>query len=222
MPESLEHLVLSCPHAAMVDRRMRIRSALTDLAETVADVALYAAADTDSDVLCNAPDFSDDGALMVCLMLGTSHFAKPLRAVPAAAAPAVAGDIVSRRQAYQNMQYSDAAVETIKWVNTLTSYHRRALSTLHGANRLAPLGAQLVEIACGHWADLWRRRRTLLAHADSGFALRTRDPPAAQQLADARRKQASAEPAQAAAQVPRAARPRAAAASLPAVAAPSL
>jgi hypothetical protein len=221
MPESLEHLVLSCPHAAMVDRRARIRSALTDLAETVADVALNAAADSDSDVLCNAPDFSDDGALMVCLMLGTSHFAKPLRAAPAVAAPAVAGDIASRRQAYQNMQYSDAAVETIKWVNALTSYHRRALSTLHGANRLAPLGAQLVEIACGHWADLWRRRRTLLAHADSGFALRTRDPPAARQLADARRKQASAEPAQAAAQVPRAARPRAAAASLPAVTAPS-
>ena len=119
------------------------------------------------------------------------------------------------------MQYSDAAVETIKWVNALTSYHRRALSTLHGANRLAPLGAQLVEIACGYWADLWRRRRTLLAHADSGFALRTRDPPAAQQLADARRKQASAEPAQTAARVPRAARPRAAAASLPAVTAPS-
>ncbi len=219
MPESLEHLVLSCPHAVMVDRRAQVRAALTELANTVADVAVRAAADSDCDVLCNVPDFSDDGALMVCLMLGTSHLAKPLRAVPVVAAPAVAADIVSRRQSYQNMEYSDAASETIKWVNALTSYHRRALSTLHGANRLAPLGAQLVEIACGHWADLWRRRRSLLAQADSGFALRTRDPPAAQQLANARRKQASAEPAQTAAQGRRAAsaRPRAAAATRPAV-----
>ena len=218
LPESLEHLVLSCPHAVMTDRRAWIRAELTALAAEVAAVAPGAAPESDCEVLCSAPDLSDDGALMVCLMLGTSHHAKPLRAVPAGAVPVVAGDMASMRQSYQNMQYSDAAVATIKWVNTLTSYHRRALATLHGANRLAPLGARLVELACGHWADLWRRRRTLLAHADSGFATRTRDPPAAQQAANALRGQV---PAAAAPNAPRrAARPRAAAAEAAAAAAP--
>jgi len=207
----------------MMDRRAWIRAELKALADEVADVASTAA--PDCDVLCNAPDFSDDGALMVCLMLGTSHHAKPLRAVPAGAAPVVAGDMASRRQSYQNMHYSDAAVEAIKWVNALTSYHRRALATLHDANRLAPLGARLVELACGHWADLWRRRRTLLAHADSGFATRTRDPPAAQQAANALRGQAPAAlPAQAPNAPRRAARPRTTAAAVaplaPAAAAP--
>jgi hypothetical protein len=210
LPESLEHVVLSCPHAVMTDRRTWIRAELKALADEVADVALSVA--PECDVLCNAPDFLDDGALMVCLMLGTSHHAKPLRAVPEAAAPEVAGDMASRRQSYQNMQYSDAAVETIEWVNALTSYHRTALATLHGENRLAPLGARLVELACGHWADLWRRRLTLLAHADSGFATRTRDPPAAQQTANARRAQASAAALSQAPDAPRrATRPRAAA-----------
>ena len=71
-----------------------------------------------------------------CVGTSQADHAKPLRAVPAGAVPVVAGDMASMRQSYQNMQYSDAAVETIKWVNALTSYHRRALATLHGANRL--------------------------------------------------------------------------------------
>jgi hypothetical protein len=218
MPESLEHLVLSCPHRAMVGLRTWVRTKLTALADEVADVAAQAA--PDCEVLCDAPDFSDDGALMVCLMLGTSHHAVPTRAVPAAAAPAVAGDIAARRLSYQNMQYSDSAIDAIQWVNALTSYHRRALATLHDANRLAPLGAQLVEIACGHWANLWRRRRTLLAREGCGFATRTRDPPTAQQTANACRKQAAAAaPPQAPTAPRRAARPRAAAAIPPAAAA---
>jgi hypothetical protein len=219
MPESLEHLVLSCPHAVMTDRRTRVRAELVALAGEVAAVAPGDA--PECDVLCNAPDFADDGVLMVCLMLGTSHHVKPSRAVQA---PAVAGDMASRRQAYQNMQYSEAAAEATEWVSALTSYHRRALTTLNDANRLAPLGARLVELACSYWADLWRRRRTLLAHADSGFATRTRDPPAAQQSANAHRAQA---PAAAPAQAPRApraprriARTRAAAATATAAAAP--
>jgi hypothetical protein len=197
---------------------------LKGLADEVAALAPIAA--PDCEVLCDAPDFSDDGALMVCLMLGTSHHAKPdlaVLVVAGAAAPAAVEDMASRRQSYQNMQYSDAAVETIKWVNALTSYHRRALSTLHGANRLAPLGAKLIEIACGHWADLWRRRRSLLSRAGCGFAARTRDPPSAQQSAAVSRNRASAAPAPAgqASKAPRrAAQPRAAPATQPAAAAP--
>ncbi len=102
MPESLDHAVLLCPHPAMAALQTWVRTKLTALADEVADVAARAA--PDCDVLCEAPDFSDDGALMVCLMLETSHRAVPTRAMPAAAAPVVAGDIASRRFSNQNMQ----------------------------------------------------------------------------------------------------------------------
>jgi len=185
MPESLEHLVLSCQHTVMTARRTWIRTKLTALASKVAETVLFAS--PDFGVLSKKPDFSDDGTLMVILMCGTSHSSVPRRVAPAALPPAgsdAAADMEERRSSYECIQYSDAAIEAIQWMSTLTSYHRRALAMGSAdSNRLAPLASQLIETVTLHSLDLWRRRGALLARDGCGFALRTRDPPEARKKA---------------------------------------
>jgi len=208
MPESLEHLVLSCQHTVMAARRVWVRTKLTALAAKVAATVLFAS--SDFDVLSKLPDFSDDGTLMVILMCGTSHSSVPPRRVAPVAVPPVnddgEADMGTRRLSYDCIQYSDAAVEAIQWMSALTAHHRRALSVnTADTNRLAPLAGQLIDIVTLHSLDLWRRRGALLARDGCGFALRTRDPPEAREKAAKLREKPSAAPVVAPAAIPAAA-----------------
>ena len=185
MPETLEHLMVTCQHPAVLALRGQVRTKLDAILEQATSVAAEVAPNCQA--LKDVPDLDDDGTLMTVLLCGTSH-----TSVPAAGplADSVGFDDMQARRKLEEISYhADTTMRVVKWVGALTSYHRSALSSSgpESEHKLSPVGKDLIDTVCDFSLRLSQQRRRLLAEPARGFALRQRDPAVARAAAAAAR-----------------------------------
>ena len=77
MPETLEHLMVTCQHPAVVALRGQVRTKLDGILQQATLVAAEVAPNCQA--LKDVPDLDDDGTLMTVLLCGTSHSGRPCR-----------------------------------------------------------------------------------------------------------------------------------------------
>jgi hypothetical protein len=185
MPETLEHLMVTCQHPAVLALRGQVRTKLDGILAQATAVAAEVAPICQA--LKDVPDLDDDGTLMTVLLCGTSHTSVP---AAGALADSVGFDDMQARRRLEEISYqADTTMRVVKWVGALTSFHRSALSSSgpESEHKLSPVGKDLIDTVCDFSLRLSQKRRHLLAEPARGFELRQRDPAAARAAAAAAR-----------------------------------
>ena len=166
-PESLEHVLLCCNHAALSDLRDTAREELRDIANDTR--AMRLAHESGAAV----PRFLDgeDTALLVALQLRIGVGPQPAVRVPVPLAPAAV-----RRDGPQFRYDPVEASATAAWVNALTSdwcdVHR---CPQRNDNLYDHPGGRLCLAVARHAVAVFATRRRALK-ANPEFAVRSRDP----------------------------------------------
>ena len=204
MPETVHHVLLSCPDDDLVVERRRVREALSELLRSVEK--LPAIADV---AVPPSPNLDDQCALYFILMLATSvgpsdHLPSDSESAPDAASSdctASAADNAIRRSRRLAIKKAAAvknslgvlaldqrreqlaalvvnrpsALSAVGWTAFLTSHWRRAIAQELEDDPFAIAGARLVDIVVNHHRRvIGLRRRTL--QLSSEFLHRGRDP----------------------------------------------
>jgi hypothetical protein len=174
MPETLSHLLLYCPHAAMVDLRVSVRAALTQ----IATAAAIGVPDCPP-----APDFSCDvqlyTVLMLCTGVGVVRDPAAMNGVlvpqPLPGVAVAAATLADRRRNHALRLDAVAIRVAAHWVAFLTGCWRTQLAEAMGTVVGATEGGRLVRIVSEHSLRVYSARRRLLRGAPD-FDQRQRDP----------------------------------------------
>jgi hypothetical protein len=173
LPETMSHLLLRCPHAAMVRLRVSVRAELTEIAAAAILVPGCPP----------APDFSNDvqlyTVLMLCTGVGTVRDPVALDGVLVQhPLPGAAVAVVSLADQRRNHALRlDAAVmrPAVRWVAFLLGRWRSQLSEAINAIDGAAVGERLALAVCSHSMRMHSARRRLLRD-NAAFEKRSRDP----------------------------------------------
>ena len=161
-PDTVEHMLITCLNARLVEVRERLRRQLTDLA---AGYSSSAAA---------APDFSHDTALLTAFMLASGTGPMPTME----SIPVVTGTPVQRRDGPQINFDPAVARSTSAWIAALTDPWVSSHRTPRGAENPDGLpGGQLVSAVLNAVAQIFTvHNHVCRSKSNDGFRLRARDP----------------------------------------------